>query len=61
VPGEESERAAADVTRCPCFAICGARDFLFRGRMFSTLSPRANFFLRAALAIGSGLLIAGLL
>jgi hypothetical protein len=29
--------------------------------MFSTLSPRANFFLRVALAVGSGLLIAGLL
>jgi len=29
--------------------------------MFSTLSPRANFFLRLALAFGSGLLIAGLL
>jgi len=29
--------------------------------MFSTFSPRANFFLRVALAIGSGLLIAGLL
>jgi hypothetical protein len=29
--------------------------------MFSTLSPRTNFFVRVALAVGSGLLIAGLL